>query len=94
MSHFVKCNTRYKYSGTDTMPDVEIPEEMILKQLEESVKSGLLVDQERGIFIKEGYGALVGICPENCATLDDALKYTADDFDRTIVGRPTMKQKL
>lgn len=92
MHYFIECNTRYRNYGTET--DIEISEEMMKEQLEESIKSGLIVDQERNIFIKEGYGALVGICPENCATLNDALKYTANDFDRATVGRPTMKQKI
>ena len=94
MCHFVDCNTNYRYSGLDTRPDMEISEEMVLKQLNESVESGLVADRERGIFIREGYGALVGICPENCTTLDDVLKFTSNDFNRGVIGKPTIKEKL
>ena len=37
----------------------------ILRELSYSIKSGLTVDIERGILIKEGYGAVVGCCPDN-----------------------------
>lgn len=93
MAKFINCNDRLRDDESSYGP-YEISQEELEKELDESVKSGLLVDYENGIFIKEGYGALVGFCPKNCLTLDDILKYTHNDFNRKVVGKPTFKEKL
>ena len=89
--YFVDCNSRLRFDG---FSNVEASEEMMLKQLNESIESGLVVDREAGIFIRDGYGALVGYCPENCSTIEDALKYTFLDRNRKVVGKPTVGEKI
>lgn len=91
MKNFVDCNSDFRFDGVN---DYQISKEEMLKQLNESIESGLVVDQELGVFIKNNYGALVGFCPENCSTINDVLKYTLLDFDRKIVGKPTAKEKI
>lgn len=91
MLHFMDCNSRFRF---DEMHDFEITEEMMLEQLNESMESGLILDRETGIFIRDGYGALVGFCPENCSTIEDVLKYTLLDWNRKVVGKPTVKEKI
>lgn len=74
--------------------DYEVSEEIMLRQLRDSIESGLIPDRELGIFIKEGYGALVGCCPANCSSIEDALNYTCLDFNRKSAGRTTIKERL
>lgn len=91
MLNFIDCNSRFR---SDEYTDVQISEEMMLEQLNESIESGLLPDREAGIFIREGYGALVGFCPDNCETIEDVLEYTLNDWNRKTVGKPTLGEKI
>ena len=96
MSQFIDCNSRYRYddSGSFCEEDIKVSKEVVIKQLNESIDSGLIVDCEAGIFIKEGYGALIGFCPDNCSTIDDVLNYTIPDWERKTAGKPTIKEKI
>ena len=95
-AQFMDCNSRYRQddSGSFCEEDIEISKEVLLKQLNESIDSGLIVDCEAGIFIKEGYGALVGFCPDNCSTVSDVINYTIPDWKRKTVGKPTIREKI
>ena len=92
MYNFIDCNSSFrKY---DSAASGYISEEVFLRQLQDSVESGLIPDREKGIFIREGFGALVGWCPENCKTIEDAINYSTADFNRKTVGKPTVKEKI
>ncbi len=93
MLHFMDCNSKIRFDF-EIMNDSEISEEMMQKQLNESIESGLIADREAGIFIRDGYGALVGFCPENCSTIEDVLKFTLLDWNRKTAGKPTLKEKI
>lgn len=90
MNHFANCNDRLRYDG---FSDYKVSEEQFLRELKESIDSGLIPDQERGIFIKEGYGALVGFCPENCHSIEDVISYSSADWNRQTVGKPTIGER-
>lgn len=91
MKHFMDCNSNIRYDG---ISDYCASEELILRQLEESTKSGLVPNRELGIYTRDGYGALVGYCPDNCISLEDVVNYTYQDFGRETVGKPTIKEKI
>lgn len=94
MNSFVNAYDTTRFYPDASLGIYEITEEEMLKNLKQSIESGLMLDEDAGIFIKEGYGALVGGCPSNCSTIDDAIKFTMADYDRKIVGKPTVKEKL
>ncbi len=91
MLKFINCNSNPRFDGA---MDFRAPESIMLEQLNESIESGLIPNHEQGIFIRYGYGALVGFCPENCTTIEDALRFTFADFNRKVVGRPTIKERI
>ena len=91
MLHFIDCNSRVRF---EDIFNFEITEETLEKQLSESIESGLMPDRENGIFLKDGYGALVGFCPNNCSTIDEAIKYTLLDKKRKTVGKPTAMERI
>ena len=94
MAHFVDCNTRERTRSKYIIDDYKITEKQFFEEMKKSIDSGLLIDIERGIYIKEGYGALVGICPENCHSLEDLFKFTGADFNRKIVtGKPQTRRE-
>ena len=85
------CNSNFR---SDDISSVYISEELVLKQLQDSVKSGLIPDRESGIFLRDGYGALVGVCPANCKTIKDVLKHSTADFRRKMAGKLTIREKI
>ena len=91
MNHFINSNSK---SRNDEHGNYEISETDFLKELKQSIESGLVVDSETGIFIRKGYGALVGVCPSNCNTIQELINYTYNDFHRKKVGKPTLMEKL
>ena len=90
MNHFADCNSKLRYDG---FSDYEVSEEQFLRELKDSIDSGLIPDQERGIFIKEGFGALVGFCPDNCYSMEDVLSYSSADWHRQTVGKPSIGER-
>lgn len=89
-SHFIKCNNRIR----DDFFVYELSDSEYEKQMNESIKSGLIPNYEDDIFVREGYGALVGFCPSNCSTIEDLTNFTVLDFNRNTVGKPTIKEKI
>ena len=97
MVNFVNCNSRIREDldcfgipGTD----YKLTEKQYLEELRLSIESGLLPDIEKDIFIREGHGALVGYCPDNCHTLEELLKYTSSDSNRQkVTGAPLTKKE-
>ena len=81
--------TFYPESEFNTVSD-----EQHLKELKESIESGLIVDEENKVFVKEGYGALVGKCPDNCNSMEDLLSFSSYDRDRKAVGKPTISERM
>lgn len=86
MVYFIDCNTISRPRGSGRCSTLEdcykITEEEYLDQLLKSYKSGLVADGDKGIYLKEGFGALVDFCPDNCSTLEELLNFTASDFYR------------
>ena len=92
MTNFVDCNSKTRLimlEATAIDDIIEISEKQFIEELEKSIASGLIPDLEKGIFVREGYGALVGEVPSNCKNLEELLKFTEDDFGRKVVtGKP------
>ncbi len=70
--------------------EMQITDEQWEEELADSEKSGLIPDLEHNIYVREGYGALVGICPNNCSTLEQLFNYSKYDRNRKIAGKPTL----
>lgn len=75
--NFINCNSRTRYDRVVHNPYV-IMEEKYLRELKESIESGLIPNTELDLFIMDGYGALVGPCPLRCQSLKQLFKYTPD----------------
>ncbi len=88
---FVDCNSNFRFNG---VTDYRVSEDVLTRQLDESIESGLIVDRDLGVFIRDNYGALVGFCPDNCMTIEDVLKFTLVDWHRKVVGKPSIKEKI
>lgn len=71
---FVNCNSKTRFDDFTYMP-FEITEECYLRQLKESLESDIVPFPELDVFVKEGYGALVGGCPLECETLEQLFQY-------------------
>ena len=88
-------NTNHKVRDAwFTNNEMEITDEEWEMQMDESEKSGLIPDFEHNIYVREGYGALVGICPDNCSTLEQLFNYTRYDRIRKVAGKPTLLEYL
>ncbi len=77
-----------------TMPDIKVSDQENKKDIMASIASGLVLDEENDLFIKNGYGALVGFCPSNCNTIEELIKYTHADFERKTPGHPTLTERI
>ena len=91
-SYFIECSDRIRdddFFGVYELSDSEYEE-----QMKKSIESGLIPNYEDDIFVREGYGALVGYCPSNCLTIEDLTIFTVLDFNRKTVGKPTIKEKF
>lgn len=89
-NYFINCNSKNRYNPISVYT---INETEWNKQINESENSGLKPIYEKNIFVKDGYGALVGYCPENCQTIDELINYTWQDFHRNTPGNPTFTEK-
>ena len=94
MKHFFSCNDMYKQVPYGNGQEVKISDEQKKNYLEQSIQSGFIVDQENDIYIREGYGAVVGACPDNCNNIADVINFTVYDWNRKKVGHPTFMQKI
>ena len=83
-------NTNHRARWTEFDDEIQITDEQWKKELADSEKSGLIPDLEHDIYVREGYGALVGICPNNCSTLEQLFNYSKYDMNRKIAGKPTL----
>lgn len=52
------------------------------------------MDTENDIYVREGYGAVVGACPDNCENISDVVKFTMYDFNRKKVGESSLVDKI
>ena len=89
---FINVNNKMRWTEFDF--EIQITDEQWKKELADSEKSGLILDLEHDIYIREGYGALVGGCPKNCSTLEQLFNYTKYDINRKIAGKPTLRSFL
>lgn len=94
MNHFFSCNSRYVQVPYGDGQEVVVSEKTKNEYLKQSIQSGFIIDQENDIYIRKGYGAVVGACPDNCNTINDVLNFTVFDWNRKKVGHPTLKQRL
>lgn len=69
--YFIKCNNISTGEGNFFNSETEY-----LENLKKSIESGLEPDENLDIFVKVGYGALVGFCPSSCETIDQLLNYS------------------
>lgn len=74
---FISCTDRTRYDRVASHPYV-IMEGKYLSELKESLESGLIPVPELDVFVREGYGALVGRCPSECKTLEQLYQYNPD----------------
>lgn len=72
--NFASCNTKTRYDDFTYQP-LKITDDCYLRELKESVESGLVPVPELDIFVREGYGALVGRCPTECKNLKELFNY-------------------
>jgi hypothetical protein len=94
MSVYSFVNTNHRARWTDFDDEIQISFDQWKRELTMSAKSGLIPDLSNNIYVREGYGALVGWCPDNCSTLKQLFNYTKDDKFLEVAGSPNLKELL
>lgn len=90
---FVRPSDKWRILDSPTEA-IEVSDQGNYEDIKTAIASGLVLDKENDLFIKEGYGALVGFCPSNCNTIEELIKYTHADFNRKTPGKPTLIERI
>lgn len=49
---------------------------------------------QRGLFIRKGYRAILGYCPEKCEIIEELLIFSFNDFKRKSICKPTIIERI
>ena len=81
--YFIMCN------NISRNEEIFVSKEKHSKDLQQSIKSGLIPDLDLNLFVKSGYGALVGFCPPNCDTIEQLLNYSMHEYSKLNISQIT-----
>ena len=94
--NFIRPSFKWRFVGL-TIPDIKVSDQENKNDIMASIASGLVLDEENDLFIKNGYGALVGFCPSNCNTIEELQRTRFSKYiqsDRKVPGHPTLTERI
>lgn len=94
VNNFFNTNHRVRKGFGGPYCEIEITDIVWKYEMAESEKSGLFPDLAHNIYVREGFGALVGWCPDNCSTLAQLLNYNPYHRLRKIPDKPTLLELI